>query len=99
MATTGEDVERITVWRCIGCGKIEGPQPCVGICQDRRVEMVFGDAHDAAMAEAGRLAGRVVAMEALLRRLLHTTPRDGAWEDSWREFQRQARAALAADGE
>jgi len=25
--------ERMTAWQCIGCGRIEGAQPCVGICQ------------------------------------------------------------------
>jgi hypothetical protein len=27
--------ERIKAWQCIGCGRIEGAQPCIGICEDR----------------------------------------------------------------
>jgi hypothetical protein len=33
--------ERVTAWQCIGCGRIEGAQPCVGICQDRRTDFVY----------------------------------------------------------
>ena len=28
-------------WQCIGCGRIEAPQPCLGICEDRKVEFVY----------------------------------------------------------
>ena len=29
--------EYIQAWQCIGCGKIEAPQPCIGVCRDRKV--------------------------------------------------------------
>jgi len=35
---------RFNAWQCIGCGRIDGPQACVGICQDRNTELV--DARD-----------------------------------------------------
>ncbi|MDF3011132.1 MAG: hypothetical protein K0S03_1928 [Burkholderiales bacterium] len=28
-------------WQCIGCGRLESSQPCVGICEDRPVELVY----------------------------------------------------------
>ena len=31
--------EVIEAWQCIGCGKLEAPQNCIGACQDRRVEL------------------------------------------------------------
>lgn len=34
-------VERVTVWQCIGCAKIEAPRPCIGVCEDHRIEMVY----------------------------------------------------------
>ena len=37
--------EHITAWECIGCGRIEGARPCLGICQDRKVEFVYADEH------------------------------------------------------
>ena len=39
--------DRITAWQCIGCGRIDGPQPCVGTCQDRRTEFVYASEHEA----------------------------------------------------
>ena len=35
-------VETIEGWRCIGCGRVDAPQPCIGVCEDKRVELVSG---------------------------------------------------------
>ncbi len=35
--------ERIQGWRCIGCGKVDAPRPCIGVCQDKRVELVLAE--------------------------------------------------------
>jgi len=29
--------EVVEAWQCIGCGRVELPQPCIGVCQDRKV--------------------------------------------------------------
>ena len=36
IANPEDEAERIVAWQCIGCGRLEGPQPCVGVCQDAR---------------------------------------------------------------
>ena len=90
------DVERVTVWQCIGCGKIEAPRPCIGVCEDHRVEMVYAFEHDAAMAEAERAGHHAAALEAFVRRFAFTRPRDGQWENSYRAMQEQARRVLSA---
>jgi hypothetical protein len=82
-----EGVARIKVWRCAGCGRIDHPQPCVGICRDAKAELVDAADYDAAEA-------RIAALEALLRRIAFTTPRSGESEGAWRVFQRDARALL-----
>jgi len=82
-----EEVARIKVWRCVGCGRIDHPQPCVGICRDARAELV--DAADYEAAES-----RIATLEALLRRIAFTTPRPGETASAWRAFQRDARALL-----
>ncbi len=81
--------ERFSAWQCVGCGRIDGPRPCVGICQDRRVELI--DAQDLEQAQA-----RIAALEQLLRLFVHTTPRTGEWERSYRWFQEAARSLLAS---
>lgn len=81
-------VERIPAWQCIGCGKLEAPRPCIGVCQDRPVELVAAADYDA-------LQERLQRSEALLRQLVLATPRDGAWQRSYQHFQQQARQLLA----
>ncbi len=81
--------ERMKAWQCIGCGKIDAPQPCIGICQDRKVELVYADEYD-------RLLARTQEAQLLLRMLAQTTPRAGEWERSYRLLQERARRLLAA---
>ncbi|HXU67049.1 MAG TPA: hypothetical protein VN707_06790 [Casimicrobiaceae bacterium] len=88
--------ETLKAWQCIGCGRIEAPQTCIGICQDRKVEFVCAADHAqvaAALAEAVRERD---ALAGLLRRLVHTTPRDGEWERALERFQAEARELFAA---
>jgi hypothetical protein len=87
--------EHIEAWQCIGCGRIESPQNCIGICQDRKVEFVYASEHGAALAQLARTRGQLEAMTALLRRLAWTRPRPHEWEHSYRALQDKARALLA----
>jgi len=32
--TAAAGVARLNAWQCIGCGKIEAPQNCIGVCRD-----------------------------------------------------------------
>jgi hypothetical protein len=81
--------ERMTAWQCIGCGRIEGAQPCIGVCQDRRVDLVYAADYEAALA-------RLQTLAALVRELAFTTPRKGECERTYRVLQARARAALQA---
>lgn len=84
--------EYVKAWQCIGCGKIEAPQTCVGICQDRKVEFVYAQEH---REEIAHLQNRARALELLVRQIALTTPREGEWERSYRALQQRARLALA----
>ena len=86
--------DTLVAWQCIGCGRLEAPQNCVGVCQDRKVELV--SAHDYAHAR-GALDDaneRVAALESLVARLAHVTPRGDAWQSSYVSLQREARALM-----
>lgn len=86
--------DTIKAWQCIGCGRLEAPANCVGICQDRKVELVGAwDYAEVAVAleEANE---RIAALEALLGRLAHVTPREGTWKDSYLALQTHARKLL-----
>jgi hypothetical protein len=85
----------IQAWQCIGCGKIEAPQPCIGVCRDRKILMVAKDEHERVverLAQAQRLVQTAIAM---LGRVAHSTPREGQWERSYHALQEQAREAIA----
>lgn len=81
-----EAVEPIKVWQCIGCGRIDHPQPCIGVCRDQKAEMVFA-------SDFRRAVDRVRALEVILQRIVNTTPR-ADWERSYKALQDQARLAL-----
>ena len=74
-------------WQCTGCGKLDGPQPCIGVCQDRKVELVYADDYD-------QLKLRIGSLEVLLKTVIQTTPRNDEWEKCYKAFQQRARQLL-----
>lgn len=84
----------IKAWECIGCGRIEAPQPCLGVCQDRPVALLPAETYRAVVAERDHLAAENAAMRDLLLRLARTTPRDNKWEAGYRALQTRAQALL-----
>jgi len=84
----------IQAWQCIGCGKIEAPQPCIGVCRDRKILMIAKDEHERVVAELERARALVQAAVDILGRVVHSTPREGQWERSYRALQDQARAGI-----
>lgn len=78
----------IAGWECIGCGKISADRPCVGICQDRKVELVHA-------SEIRELEARNKKLESIVRRLLHSTPHANAWEQSLKALQAEASRVLS----
>jgi hypothetical protein len=81
------NVERIQGWRCIGCGKVDAPRPCIGVCQDRKCELVTAADYDALLA-------RCRALESVLALIARITPRDEEWQASWQALQARARKVM-----
>jgi hypothetical protein len=75
---------RVNAWQCIGCGKIEAPQTCIGVCQDRKVEFVYASEHEEALAQLTSARTKMDALEAIAYQLAWTKPRTGEWEQSYR---------------
>ena len=88
--------DRVQTWQCIGCGRIESPQTCIGVCEYRKAEFVYAFEHDQVVAKAAAARRQADALLALVRQLACTTPRQGEWERSYRALQDQARNTLAA---
>ncbi len=85
----------VSAWQCIGCGKIDAPQPCIGICQDHKIRLVYAQEHELTLAALATARQRVNALEAFARRVAGTNPRKDRWEHSYRVMQEHARALLA----
>lgn len=62
---------------CIGCGRVDAPQLCPQGCDERAVDLVFGDALDAALAELADAVDGVRALRGLVLRSVsaEVTPR------------------------
>ena len=86
----------IDAWQCIGCGLVEAPQPCIGVCEDRKVRFAHAADLEAAFARLAEVEARLAVLESLVLRLVRTNPRSDAWEHSFLALQDEARGALAA---
>lgn len=82
-------IETIDGWRCIGCGKVDAPRPCIGVCTDKRVELVLAEDYAA-------LAFRVEQLEDALALIARTTPKPDKLAASWTALQARAKTLLDA---
>jgi hypothetical protein len=87
--------EYIQAWQCIGCGKIEAPQPCIGVCRDRKVLFIGKDEHEAALAEIARLREQLQSVASRLRRFGLAAPRAGRWEAAYNALRVETRELIA----
>ncbi|GAB4062752.1 hypothetical protein [Uliginosibacterium sediminicola] len=88
-------IEYMNAWQCIGCGKIDGPQNCVGICQDRKVELVYAADYEALQSRLDASQALLAVLSAQMREIVNTQPRNAEWERNYRALQARAAKALA----
>ncbi len=86
--------ETVQVWQCIGCGRLEAPANCVGICQNRKIELVSAWDYAEAVEALETANARVAALEWALGKFVHVTPREGTWKEAYLGLQAQARKLL-----
>lgn len=86
--------ETITAWQCIGCGRLEAPQNCIGVCQDRKVELVSAWDYANALTALEEARESAASLEALVSRIAHTNPRGDAWKETYLAMQKEARNLL-----
>ena len=63
-----EPVETVEAWQCVGCGRLQAERPCIGVCTDKKIELVQA-------ADYAALAWRVEELEAALALIAHVTPK------------------------
>ena len=87
--------DTVVAWQCIGCGKIEAPLTCIGVCQDRKVELVYAGDHADALIALEEATAQRDRLAAFVRRIACTKPRAGDAEATLDAFRTHARAELA----
>ncbi len=87
--------EYVRAWQCIGCGKIDSPQTCIGVCQDRKVELVYALEHEKALSQLRVVSQHAETLVGLVRLLAWTKPREDEWEHSYQALQQEARRILS----
>jgi hypothetical protein len=92
--TLSPTVDIVTVWQCVGCGRIEAPQACIGVCEDRLARFVAAADHEEALARLHIAQLKAAALESLMLRFTLTSPRDRKWERCYTTFQAEARRLL-----
>jgi hypothetical protein len=88
--------ELATTWWCAGCGGIDAPQPCLGICLWRPLEWVNATLSEPQRAHALAERDAERCLRLVLRRVASVTPRAGQWERGWRALEARARQSLQA---
>jgi hypothetical protein len=84
----------VETWWCATCGRVEAPQPCIGVCVHTPEDMVAADEH-ARAADAARAAhDETIRLERLVRLLATVTPRAGQVERTLSALRAPARSAL-----
>jgi len=80
--------ERTKAWQCAGCGRLDSDATCIGVCHDRKVELVSAADYDAAQRQIDEL-------RLFIRQLPLVSPRDEEWQRSYQALQARARGLLA----
>jgi hypothetical protein len=81
----------IQAWQCIGCGRIEAPQTCIGVCRDKKVFFVGKDSHEHALMEIAHLRRLLASARSQLLRFAHCTPNEKQFETAFVGLQKQVR--------
>lgn len=85
--------EVVEAWGCPRCGRVDAPQPCLGVCIGRPVEMTDAAAYRDLAERSAALADVERELAAVVRLLAHVTPRGGRGDET-----RMALTARTAKG-
>jgi hypothetical protein len=91
--------ERLSALFCIGCGRIDVLEPCLGDCDEHVVDLVRAKDHDEARAQVGKALRYAGTLRELLLQLVSKMPEPGApipnkWAETHSTMQQQARSVL-----
>ena len=94
---SGPEALRVSAWKCIGCGRVEAPQPCIGVCSDRKVELVDARDYETVMEKLKNLQEEHEKLVQFVRMMARNKPHEDRWEESYRHLQALAEEILDTD--
>ena len=77
-----ESGDVVTTWACDSCGRVEAPQPCIGVCIRPETPMVDATEHATVLAQAETVWRELERLAPPLRLLAWATPRPGRERDA-----------------
>ena len=86
--------EYIQRWQCTGCGKIDDPQSCVGICQDHKVFPVYASEYEELRKELEVAQADLALLSAQMRQIVKTTPKHPRRERNYHALRELVRRTL-----
>jgi hypothetical protein len=86
------DIKVVQAWGCPRCGRIDAPQPCLGVCVRRPVLMADASEYRTPAEQAERAARRDRALSELARLVAYVNPRPGHEERGLAALRARARA-------
>jgi hypothetical protein len=91
--------ERLSALFCIGCGRVDVPEPCVGACDERMIDLVLAKEYESARVQAEDITRAVATLQDFISRLVSELPEPDApqaadWDDKLRGLRGQARSVL-----
>jgi hypothetical protein len=88
------EIEIIEAWGCPVCGRVDAPQPCLGICVRQPGEVADAAEYRPLTRRTEQAATADRALERLVRLLATVTPRPGREELTLAQVRSQARSLL-----
>jgi hypothetical protein len=86
--------EVVTTWSCASCGRVEAPQPCIGVCIRPETAMVNAAEHERLLERAAAVLAQLEALSPPVRQLAWATARAGRFQDTARAVNQAARTAI-----
>jgi hypothetical protein len=88
------DIAMIEAWGCPRCGRIDAPQPCLGVCVRRPGAVADVSEYRAFAERSAQLAAEDQTFTGLARLLATVTPRPGQEEPTMAAVRSRARELL-----
>jgi hypothetical protein len=89
-----EQLRRLTIPACIGCGAMRQDQGCPEACSERRLELVRGSDYDQLTRVAAACRARILGLRPVAAELARAEPAPGEWKAAYEALQQSARSAL-----